>query len=245
MNSLISLLWVSCWNRFMRPSHSVSFVNFLSSECERMSNRSCSDWSSQIEGLFCYLVIILPRWHWWEFCSMWQKRERKAALKRSKSAPHVLEAELVFCSVNPSGSPEILVYAKIRNDNCDARRSTFPGVEPGLVCSLRATGAKLRTCTNPLHDNEVTSPKSCGELSCHERFRVDMNWNAKWCYSFFNQGVKIRVMSFFSRLENCTNIALVGDGTIIESNQFIFNRDRARSVECDCEFPDFMFFSVH
>ena len=52
-------------------------------------------------------------------------------------------------------------------------------------------------------------------------------------------------MSFFSRLENCTNIALVGDGTIIESNQFIFNRDRARSVECDCEFPDFMFFSVH
>lgn len=179
---------------------------------------------------------------------MWQKRERKAALKRSKSAPHVLEAELVFCSVNPSGSPETLVYAKIRNGNCDAHRSTFPGVEPGLVCSLRATGAKLRTCTNPLHDNEVTSPKvpkSCGELSCHERFRVGMNWNSKWCYSFFNQGVKIRGMSFFSLLENCTNIALVGDGTIIESNQFIFNRDRARSVECDCEFPDFMFLSVH
>lgn len=52
-------------------------------------------------------------------------------------------------------------------------------------------------------------------------------------------------MSFFSPLENCTNIALVGDGTIMESNQFIFNRDRARSVECDCEFPDFMFLSVH
>lgn len=114
---IISLLWVSCWNRFMRPSHSVSFVNFLSGECERMINRSCSDWNSQIWGLFCYLVIILPRWHWWEFCSVWQKRERKAALKRSKSAPHVLEAELVFCSVNPSGSPETLVYAKIRNDN--------------------------------------------------------------------------------------------------------------------------------
>lgn len=138
-----------------------------------------------------------------------------------------------------------LFTLRSENDNCDARRSTFPGVEPGRVCSLRATGAKLRTCTNPLHDNEVTSPKSCGELSCHGHFRVGMNWNSKWCYSFFNQGVKIRVMSFFSRLENCTNIALVGDGTIIESNQFISNRDRARSVECDCEFPDFMFLSVH
>lgn len=66
---------------------------------------------------------------------MWQKRERKAALKRSKSTPHVLEVELVFCSVNLSGSPEALVYAKIINGNCDAHRSTFSGVEPALVYS--------------------------------------------------------------------------------------------------------------
>lgn len=206
MISLISLPWVSCWNRFMPPSHSVSFVNFLSSECERMSNRSCSDWSSQIWDLFCYLVIILPRWHWWEFCSMWQKRERKAALKRSKSAPHVLEAELVFCSVNPSGSPEILVYAKIRNDNCDARRSTFPGVAPGLVCSLRATGAKLRTCTNPLHDNEVTS--LVGNFHAMNVFELAWTeiqngvilflikeWRYVWCHSFRDRKIVPTLLS--------------------------------------------------